>query len=164
MMNENDKKNSVVDSDNPNDSSTSASGPIGHAPADLAKLLEKRRQREAEKAAKPKRGRPRKKQAQVEISHDEAQAILGPIFLVTSSILESRGVEPLSQEEIQNGVNAWYPVLNKYMPVLGEHSVWIPAVMWTGGVIAVRALPENDTDTKEKEALKKPFPKVVKND
>lgn len=162
-MNDSHPQNPVVNSDMPTDSASSPSGSVGHAPADLGRLLEKRRQREAEKQAKPKRGRPRKsKQAQVEISASEAQAILGPVFMVASSILESRGVEPLSQEEVQNGVNAWYPVLNKYMPVLGEHSVWIPAVMWTGGVIAVRAIP--DSDNKEKQELKRPFPKVVKDD
>ena len=144
-MNENQNNTNKIssnNSDNSIDNSKAASHTGKISLSDLAKAREKReKEREEEKAKKPKSKKSKKVVKDIEvptISLDEANQFLIPVFDLASLIMENRGVEGLDDEEKERGVEVFLPLINRFMPMLGENSIFIPPIFWTAGVIFAR--------------------------
>src|SRR5512137_174528 len=94
---------------------------------------------EAEEADAPKpRGRPRKyKQREStpaepprRLSEEEKAVLVRPLFGLANMILEKRGIEPLDEDEISQGVQVWTPIIERYLPSMERYSIWIPPALW----------------------------------
>ena len=107
---------------------------------DFDKLREKAAQPE-QTAKKPRKPRAKKKLAIEEIQVSKTD--LKPFFIVMNMILASAKITPLSKEEIEVGVESWFPVYQKYAKYLIGWSIWIPPLTWTTGVYISRK-PELD--------------------
>lgn len=104
-----------------------------------------------------KRGR-KPKQEKVKITQAESAMLLTPLFQFGSMIMQARGIKGLDESEIRMGIDAWHPILEKYIPTLGEWVIWIPPITWTGMVITARlgsSEPQPEESKKEVENVRK---------
>ena len=116
-----------------------------------------------EEKPKTKRGRPRgskgtKSKAKIpipELTQEQVTGLLYPLFKALNMVLEGREINPLSEQEIQGGIMAWYPIVDRYMPSMDVYGIWIAPLLWTSAVITMR-IPY-DVEKKE-------VPKVVEKD
>ena len=116
----------------------------------LAKVSAKRKARAAEEKPK-KRGRPSKaEQAKVAEQQISTENVLVAMFSGISNIMLLRGMEPLSKREIQEGVVAFTPMIDKYGQKLVENSVFVYPIIWTGNVVLSRSgLMDNQLEEKD---------------
>jgi hypothetical protein len=105
---------------------------------------------------KPKRrGRPpgsrnqSRRPDEIRLTEEQKNALLVPCFSFVNMILERRKIEVLDSDEIASGVTAFGPVVEKYAPKLGEHSIWIPPALWIVTVAAMRAGGKNASVTND---------------
>ena len=99
----------------------------------IAKEREKERQSTGKKRGrKPGSGAGRKSK------EEKKRELILPVFMFTNGIMKSRGIEPLTDEEMQTGVDAWFPLIDHYAPKLEKYSMWIAPLAWTTGVVMVR--------------------------
>ena len=102
----------------------------------LASLEAIREEKEREKQSKGKRGR--KPGSGRKSKSDKKKELIQPIFMFANGIMKSRGIEPLSKEEMDTGVEAWYPLIDHYAPKLEKYSMWLAPLAWTTGVVMIR--------------------------
>lgn len=77
-----------------------------------------------------------KRQRKVEL--EECRLLLIPVFDLVSQIFESRGIQPLSAYERDRGVEAWHPILERYLPSMEAWAIWIPPAFWCTTVYMAR--------------------------
>jgi hypothetical protein len=65
---------------------------------------------------------------------------LRPFLETLSLVLQSFHAEPLSITEIETGMNAWFPVWEKYAPAIGDKAVFMFPLVWTVSIAAPRIL------------------------
>lgn len=83
---------------------------------------------------KNKGGRPRKSSAGIQPNRSD----LKPFFQTISMVIESFHGEKLSETEIDSGCDAWFPVWEKYYPMITDKAIWLPGTLWSFAVIAPR--------------------------
>jgi len=89
---------------------------------------------------KKKRGRPpgttKKKEESVEtIAKPEH---LETLFNGINIFLEHFKLDPLSENEIKEGVQSWYPIYLELFPSIGGQSIYFAPIIWSGSVLIPR--------------------------
>ena len=136
-MNEKPSKDSL---DNTASSSDSVQGPSRSFQISKESLDEFRAKKSSEGGKK--RGRkPKSKQERPELTKAQIKQMMVPMFAFANGMLVKYKQEPLNPQEIDSGCEAWFPLLNYYLPMMDKYMMFIMPLMWTGGVVVAR-LPE----------------------
>lgn len=90
---------------------------------------------------KKKRGRPKKETANKED--------LRPFLLCFNYILKILKLKELNEDEIETGINAFFPIWEKYYNVIFQKAVYLPAVIWSVSVLAPRIQEKLEDKTKK---------------
>lgn len=102
---------------------------------DFNALREKAQQSDKPATVKKVR-KPRAKKVEPEIQVSKTD--LKPFFVVMNMVLGSAKITPLSKEEIEVGIESWFPIYQKYAKYLIGWSIWIPPLTWTTGIYLSR--------------------------
>ena len=152
----------VTDSEMPKGTANESVGQV----AELASLRARRKSKTPEDESlseKPKKKRGRKpgsknKPKTPQLTPEQVDTLCRPLFMFGNVVMESRDIRPFNDEEIKAGIAAWYPILDHYMPEMDKYGMWIPPVLWTGGVVVSRLIEQQE------KRERKNLDKVIKND
>lgn len=72
------------------------------------------------------------------LTKQEKEAVFGPLFNFGNMLLRKYGVQELSKEEIETGIEAWAPIAEKYLPMMDKYGIWVAPALWSVGVVSAR--------------------------
>jgi len=105
-------------------------------------------QLEEKEQSKPRKPRQPKKPKTPKLTQIEKDVVVKPLFGVANIFLVKFDIQPLDDMEINTGVEAFTPLIEKYMPLIGDNAIFIMPLLWTAGVVA-RRIPEPTVEIPE---------------